>query len=284
MKQLSKLEAAKQLFIKNISLYKCPICQTSMHFDLSGAFVCEKHHQFDIAKPGYVYLLTHSNKTKYEKMLFEARHRIFEADFFKGLTDQLATLLNSLPNGMILDAGSGEGSMLAAIRQQITSSEHTYIGIDIAKAGIKQAARDYSGILWHVADLANSPFASKQIDVILNILSPSNYKEFTRILKPTGHLIKVVPEEKYLQELRQVDERKEVYYSNQEVLARFSEEFELISSERITYTVKLSAERVTDLLTMTPLGWHLTETEQKMLLKQTTYTVDYRILVGMAKK
>ncbi|STY42807.1 Ribosomal RNA large subunit methyltransferase A [Listeria grayi] len=282
MNRLSKLAAAKQLLAAYLPLYQCPLCKTSFHTNDAGSFVCERGHQFDVSKPGYLYLLAHGNKTKYDKVLFEARHHIAEAGFFQGLTQRLTELLETLPHGVVLDAGSGEGSQLAAIKQ-LTGEEYTYIGVDIAKEGIKQAARDFSDILWAVADLANSPFASRSVDVILNILSPSNYEEFARILKPGGYLLKVVPETDYLQELRQFDPRLQESYSNQEVLDRFRASFEWIGSERLTYTAELPPERVPDLLTMTPLGWHLKAEDKEALLTQTTYTVDYRILVGKAK-
>ena len=72
------------------------------------------------------------------------------------------------------------------------------IGIDLAKEGIAAASKAYPGIIWSVADLAAMPFADAQIDAILNILSPANYAEFNRLLKPGGIVVKVVPESGYL--------------------------------------------------------------------------------------
>ncbi|MBA5735303.1 rRNA (guanine-N1)-methyltransferase, partial [Escherichia coli] len=71
---------------------------------------------------------------------------------------------------------------------------------------------------WTVADLANCPNQAETADVILNILSPSNYVEFKRLLKKDGFLLKVVPEANYLRELREfiyVDEKSS--YSNESV-------------------------------------------------------------------
>ena len=41
--------------------------------------------------------------------------------------------------------------------------------------------------------LSQSPFADQQFDYILNILSPSNYSEFRRLLTSDGMLVKVIP-------------------------------------------------------------------------------------------
>lgn len=46
------------------------------------------------------------------------------------------------------------------------------------------------------------PFASNHFSDVINILSPSNYQEFKRVLKPQGQIIKVMPNANYLQELR----------------------------------------------------------------------------------
>ncbi|RBO11051.1 methyltransferase domain-containing protein, partial [Pantoea sp. 3_1284] len=77
------------------------------------------------------------------------------------------------------------------------------IGIDLAKEGIAAASKAYPDIIWSVADLAAMPFADAQVDAILNILSPANYAEFSRLLKPGGVVMKVVPESGYLLELRE---------------------------------------------------------------------------------
>lgn len=44
-----------------------------------------------------------------------------------------------------------------------------------------------------MGDLANIPIKSESMDLLINIFTPSNYSEFTRILKKDGYLIKVVP-------------------------------------------------------------------------------------------
>ena len=60
----------------------------------------------------------------------------------------------------------------------------TKIGFDISKDAIQLAASHYfDDAFWCVADLAHSPFAGEQFDAILNILSPSHYEEFGRLLK-----------------------------------------------------------------------------------------------------
>lgn len=44
-----------------------------------------------------------------------------------------------------------------------------------------------------MADLNNIPLKDESIDIILNILSPSNESEMSRLLKKDGIIIKVTP-------------------------------------------------------------------------------------------
>lgn len=65
--------------------------------------------------------------------------------------------------------------------------------MDNAKDAIISGAKKEQKINWLMGDLANIPIKSESMDLLINIFTPSNYSEFTRILKKDGYLIKVVP-------------------------------------------------------------------------------------------
>lgn len=96
----------------------------------------------------------------------------------------------------------------------------------------------------------------KQFDVILNILSPSNYAEFNRLLKADGLVVKVVPQSGYLKELREVifEEPEKQSYSNVDTVERFNENFQFVDSSRLCYTVTLDNPSIQMLVQMTPLS------------------------------
>lgn len=136
-----------------------------------------------------------------------------------------------------------------------------------------------------MADLTNLPFANEGLDTILNIFSPSHYQEFRRVLKADGTVIKIIPEENYLKELRAAfypnDEKKQSY-SNRKVVQRFAEELAVEVDERITYCFDIPEERRLDLLEMSPLEWQVSQ-EVKAELQQRPLekiTIDVRLLVG----
>ena len=275
MGALSKRAAGAALMNEHIGLFTCPICQTKMVVREQGSLCCEENHSFDIAKQGYVNMLTHAATSKYSKDLFESRYAIIAS----GLYDRLQAKISEQLVGVktILDTGCGEGSHLARIMQQLEGA--VGVGIDIAKEGILVAARQYPEQIWCVGDLAKSPYAEGSFDAILNILSPANYEEFKRLLTPGGCVVKVVPQSGYLQELRTqlyADSEKETY-SNAQTVERFKESFVHTTVERLTYTVPITAEQIPALLTMTPMGWHKADHQN---IDLTAITIDLNILVG----
>ncbi|WP_341300759.1 putative RNA methyltransferase [Lysinibacillus sp. FSL H8-0500] len=277
MRALSKRALGAALMEQHIAFFACPICQSSMHVYEQDRLVCVANHSFDIAKQGYVNMLTHGATSKYSKSLFESRKAVIDSGIYDVIEAKIAERVVSA--NTVLDTGCGEGSHLARIMAE--KSKGIGFGIDIAKEGIVAAARHYPQQIWCVGDLAKSPFAPSSFDAILNILSPANYDEFKRLLAPNGCVIKVVPQSGYLQELRAqlyADSSKETY-SNEQIVARFRDGFHKVDVERITYTVPLAKELVAALLEMTPMGWHK-KVNTDILLNE--ITIDVEILIGEA--
>lgn len=275
------------------SLFKCPICNSLMHVAALKSLVCENNHTFDFTKQGYVNLMTKQLKTKYDKDLFEERRNLMaENGFFSPLIKTIADVINGeilkeRDQLSVLDTGCGEGSHLAAICEQVAMAGNKPVmgaGIDIAKDGILIAAKHNSSKIWAVADLANIPFRDHQFDVILNILSPSNYKEFNRLLRDDGLVIKVVPGGAYLKELRAAyfTEPEKQAYSNVETVEHFRESFEFVARTNVNYTKLLDHESIQSLVKMTPLSWTADETRVTAFLERDSadITVDLDVLIG----
>jgi len=278
------------------NIFACPICKSSMKVVEYKSLICSNHHTFDFAKQGYLNLTTHSVNTKYSKELFEARRALItKGAFYKPLSHVIAKMINNhliktKETISILDVGCGEGSHLYNVCDIVApdfSKNVVGVGIDISKEGIIVASKNYSNKIWAVADLANTPFKNKEFDVILNILSPSNYAEFNRLLKSDGFVIKVVPQSDYLKELRQhlYRETEKQHYSNLETVERFNENFQSVESLRLNYTVNLNKSSIAWLIQMTPLTWSTTEEQVKSFLNKnlSPITVDLDILIGKNK-
>jgi 23S rRNA (guanine745-N1)-methyltransferase len=266
------------------SLFMCPHCGNSMKVDQYKSLVCINNHTFDFAKQGYLNLTRQSSKSPYKKELFETRHKIItESNLYENMQESITTIINQYTENsiMLADMGCGEGSHLQKIANAIPTIAS--VGIDLSKEAIVTAAKRYEKPIWLVGDLANLPLMDQSFHVILNILSPSNYKEFMRILDPNGLIIKVVPSQHYLKELREaIFENTNKTYKNDEIVSLFNRHFKLLDMIHVRYTKKLNQAELHNLVQMTPLTWSSEKDRIDTFLSQKSaeITVDLDILVG----
>lgn len=230
--------------------FACPICHAPLARD-GSSLRCEKRHTFDVARQGYVNLLTRRPDTLYEdKALFQARRAVYEAGFFDPVADALRGFARP---GTLLDAGCGEGGML----HRLSAPERARVGLDIAKPAIQMAAAAYKDAAWCVGDLCNLPLADASVHTLVNMLTPANYAEFTRVLAPGGVLLKVVPGAGHLREIRQATGQAAYARTLDETLSAFSGAFTLAGQRRIAYTVPCDEAMARQVFTMTPLTAHV---------------------------
>lgn len=288
---MSKKLKSAEVFGENVKSFRCPHCYGSVKVIDFRSLVCENNHTFDFAKQGYINLLTHSIKSQYDKELFDARQKIImESNLYNPLHEVICESIKehldiSRYPFMIADLGCGEGSHLQRILQQCGNSTITGVGLDISKEGILLAAKKYDNPLWIVGDLAKSPLMDKSYHVILNILSPSNYKEFKRISVPNGLIIKVVPRSNYLKELRNAFYEDKKEYRNDEIVSLFKKHFELLNIVSLSYEKNLNKEELNNLVRMTPLAWSADKGQMERFLSQDSakITVDLDVLFGRNK-
>lgn len=294
MSNNEKLIKKARKFSMHEKMFQCPICGGAMKVERMASLECENGHCYDISRQGYVNLLNHSSKTKYDKALFEARKTISGSGFFGPMVEAVTTRLiqelksqESVKPVRLLDAGCGEGSHLSALlrklREQRMVPDVLGVGMDIAKEGVVTAAKTSPDAIWCVADLSHSPFADQQFDYILNILSPANYSEFRRLLTSDGMLVKVIPGSMYLQELRALfytGTGKETY-SNDGTVELFVRHFERIEFDELRYRVILDSEQMKQLIHMTPLSWGIShELIERIPDGEMEVTADFTILYG----
>ncbi|SET92990.1 23S rRNA (guanine745-N1)-methyltransferase [Salinibacillus kushneri] len=288
-----KLKSIRQVEAHQ-SLFQCPICHTFMRVHETKSFICQNHHTFDFTRKGYLNLTTRPAKTKYNTDLFESRrelmveHKLFEP-VLQQISEWIQRNFSQKDTLYLLDTGCGEGSHLSCLSGKLQSEfkkDVTGIGIDLSKEGIMVASKNYTENIWAVADLAHSPFQDQSFHILLNILSPSNYAEFKRLLKEDGFVIKVVPQRDYLKELREVffEDTSKQSYSNEETVELFTRHFQLKDRMEVKYKVDLDSASVHSLIQMTPLTWSIPETHVQSVLEQhslSSITVDLEILVGV---
>ena len=268
-----------QPILNSAALFRCSLCRGRMTAG-ETSLRCDAGHDFALSKKGYVDFCPAARAGAYDDDLFDSRSRFIAGGFYEELIERLRTLLDRYaPAGPVLDAGCGEGSFLKAILPD--PSTQACLGLDLSRPGVQRAARGGGGWLWAVGDLSRLPLAEGSMAAILNILSPANYPEFRRVLLPGGTVLKVVPGERYLHEVRALakDRLRRETYSNERVLKLFEEKFELLETEEICSTYPLTPSQAADLIAMTPLTQGI-EKEQLDLAALTKVTIHLHILAG----
>ena len=274
---LKKIDKAQVFLEDHLHLFQCPVCSQAFESVNNHQVICRDGHQFDLSKKGTLFLLQKSMKSEYTRDMLLSRQRLAESGLWAPLLDKIQSLIKH-PEGVLLDIGCGEGSHSAYLKKN--GYKGPIISFDISKEGINLAAASHEDIFFLTADLARSPFASHQYDTLLNILSPSNYSEFDRLLKQGGQVIKVVPNPGYLKELRELQEESKQTYSNVQVVEKFEKHYTHVRKESVLYTFQLPEELVVDFVHMTPLGWHIKEDFDNIRTKLKEITVDLLILIG----
>ena len=266
------------------SAFSCPICQKNLTL-IETSLKCSNRHSFDLAKFGYVNLAPQIKQSaNYDKENFQNRQEILKAGFYQTILKAISDLLASLETAKtILDIGCGEGFYSRKLQE--AHSDKTFYAFDISKDSVQIAVKSEPNwaVNWFVGDLARLPIKDASMDILLDIFSPANYGEFRRVLSKDGILIKVIPTENHLKEIRQMVQNQltKKDYSNQDIKEHFQEHFRIQSRQIASLTKPISAEQRQALLAMTPLLFHIDHTKIDWS-QLTEITIEAEILVGKA--
>lgn len=263
-------------FKENLALLRCPLCGADMYCAASS-LKCTRGHDFTFNRKGCCDFAPQKHTALYTKELFESRRRVLRSRLYENAVRTLGALITRYaPEGPVLDAGCGEGSFLLGVREE----GRAYFGADLSREGIHLAAAGTSGIGWAVADLARLPFQEGTLSAILNILSPAAYPEFKRVLKSDGVLIKAVPGDRYLDEIRLLTGKPP--HSNEKVISLFDSQFERVHTEETEAVFALTEAEAEDLIRMTPLTEHAVSAEE-LKGSLTHITIHLCFLVGRSR-
>ena len=264
--------------------FACPICQEKLTL-VESSLKCNNRHSFDLAKFGYVNLAPQIKQSaNYDKENFQNRQQILEAGFYQAILEAISDLLSNLKNAKtILDIGCGEGFYSRKLQER--HPDKTFYAFDISKASVQIASKSEPNwaVNWFVGDLARLPIKDASMDILLDIFSPADYGEFRRVLSKDGILIKVIPTENHLKEIRQKvqDQLTKKDYSNQDIKEHFQGHFTILSNQTASLTKTITADQLQALLSMTPLLFHIDQTKIDWS-QLTEITIEAEILIGKA--
>jgi len=266
------------------SIIKCPICGEYLEKENRQMF-CSNKHSFDIAKQGYVNLLI-SNKQKDlhhgdSAEMLQARKDILHNGYYSVIADELVKTISKKESGLnILDVGTGIGYYVKEVKNNVPLN--TYYGLDISKKGVLEASKLDKEMNWIVGSGSKLPFMDESIDLIISVFSPIDEAEFSRVLKPSGTLLVVSPNENHLYEL------KEACYET--VLPREYDKNELVThfdkneSKNISKSEMFKKEHLKSLLMMTPHYWRTTLESKEKLYALDELKVNIDVVLNIYKK
>ena len=236
------------------TLFSCPVCKESLFIE-DRSCKCNNRHCFDLAKEGYVNLLTGSKSTDFsgdDKEMVASRTRFLDGGYYGPLRDRMCQLLDKLvkEKNSLLDAGCGEGYYTSKYAELFRNT----IGVDISKSAVKHAAKRCKNAFFAVGSVYHLPVSDSVCDAVVNCFSPNVPDEFYRVLKEGGYLLYVVPAPRHLWELKSI-----LYdnpYENEEKTEQY-EGFEYVGAEGVTNAFTLSSrEDIDALFHMTPYSWN----------------------------
>ena len=275
-----KIEQVTKKF-KSCSCFICPLCSRPLILNSAGSFLCSSGHCFDLSSKGYINFVPNQKQQKYHKDLFLSRRNIFEAGFYIPVLQAVENCVKSFRTNkkaqLLLDVGCGEGYY----SRSLSLPSCHIIGMDISRDAIAIAARQAPELHYMVADLAHIPLVSGCVDILLDILTPAHYQEFSRVLKNDGLLLKVIPGSSYLREIRSLAAARLNHpaYSNKSVVEHFCHHWNVLHRETLLYTLPVSPAQALDFIRMTPMTFGIgPESLDPSQLKQ--ITIHLEILAG----
>jgi 23S rRNA (guanine745-N1)-methyltransferase len=246
-----------------LPLLRCPSCGAELA-PAPGALRCPSRHSFDIARHGYVSLLTGTKATSGDDgPMARARRDFLAAGRYAPVRDAVADLAGTAGAvGTVVDVGCGTGYYLAGVLDAIPGA--VGLGLDTSAHALRTAAKAHARAAAATWDVFRPfPIGSEQVDVVLDVFAPRNPAEFHRVLRPGGVLVVVRPYGGHLAELRQqVTQMVTVDPDKEERLHQALDPyFEVAHTRAVEYTTPLTRQEAVDLVLMTPSARHVTEAE-----------------------
>lgn len=231
--------------------FQCPTCGEELAKQ-ERTYVCANRHSFDIARQGYVNLLTaerkHSAAPGDTLEQVRSRRAFLSAGFYAPISRTLnETAARFGARGELLDAGCGEGYYSTALARHCGLS---LTGVDISKEAVRYAAANYKDAAWLCASAAHLPVKAESVDVLTSLFAVTMPEEFKRVLKQDGLFFQVLAAQDHLLGLKGIIYDSLILKEKDSV--PILPGFALLESVPIRFTFTVEGEQVMNLLSMTP--------------------------------
>jgi 23S rRNA (guanine745-N1)-methyltransferase len=263
---------------------RCPVCGGSLRH-AGRTLSCPSGHAFDVARQGYVNLISgHRRHQGDDARMVAARERFLSAGHYRPLSAALAELAATHApdgDGIVVDLAGGTGHHLSAV---LDASPHRYgLCVEASTSALRRAARAHPRAAAIGADVwAPLPVRTGAASVVLSVFAPRGIAEIERILGPGGVVVVATPLPAHLAELGRlvggigIDPRKP------ERLAASFRGFERLASREVTRRIALRHEEVHAVMAMGPSARHLSDDQLDRAIARLPGRVDATMSVEIS--
>ena len=229
----------------------CPVCSEELNKQ-DRSYVCPNRHSFDVARQGYVNLLTvqqkHSlNPGDTREQVLSRRAFLEEGHYAPILNSLIETAKDLGITGPILDVGCGEGYYSAQLARALNAA---LVGFDISKEAVRCAAAKYKGPTWLTATAAHIPVEAGSAQLVTSLFALTLPEEFSRVLQDEGWYFQVLACQDHLLGLKSII-YPELKFKEKDSVPELPG-FDLVKSIPIRFTFTVEGEQIQNLFSMTP--------------------------------
>lgn len=266
-----------------MSIFLCPVCGQALDAG-ERVFRCERGHSFDIAKEGYVNLLSSQKSgelTGDNKAMARSRRDFLDKGYFAPLAEAVCALTErySADGDPVLDICCGEGYYTDFLSRRL---ERTFYGFDLSKSMVRLAAKRRCGARFFVANIASIPLRSGSVKAAFHLFAPFHAAEFSRVIADDGVIITAVAGKRHLYGLKQALYDTPYYNDEQPPQA---DGLRLVDAVRVHGSISLpSQEDVGALFQMTPYFYHTPSEGMRRLQALDSLTTDIEFVLYLYQK
>ncbi|MCL2735755.1 MAG: SAM-dependent methyltransferase [Propionibacteriaceae bacterium] len=245
-----------------VDLFICPVCAGDLVSEPDGRCLrCDRGHSFDVARQGYVSLVTGSGVRGDTAAMVQARADLLASGVYEPIADGLADAVGTCwtptgSPGLMADLGGGTGWYAARLLDRFPDLDGVLL--DASAQAAKAAVRAHPRLSVATTDLWKSiPLRTASVDLAVVVFAPRNPGEIARILVPGGACLVVTPRANHLRELRATLPMLDIEADkDQRLLDQFAA-FEPGPTRVVEYQTAMTARQVAGIVHMGPSAYHV---------------------------
>lgn len=266
-----------------MEIMKCPVCGQALTCE-NRTWRCENRHSYDIAREGYVNLLSSRKSgelTGDNREMALSRRDFLNKGYYAPLAEAVTDRLRQYSDDgdTVLDICCGEGYYTAYAAQRL---DRRFYGFDLSKSMVRLAAKRKTSARFFVANIAAIPITDGAVKAAFHLFAPFHAAEFRRVIAADGVLMTAIPGRDHLYGLKEVLYDQPYRNDEKEPSAEG-----LTAIERVRVQGELTLhtpEDINALFQMTPYYYHTPSDGMRRLDSRTTLTTPIEFILIIYKK